>query len=727
MKYTNNTIRINIFFIICVVLLFLGFFVKLSYVALNSQVEGTNLRELALNRSIATKTIAANRGRIYDNAGEILAQNVNSYKLIAYLNETRTTDERYPKHVVDKEYTAKMLADVLNKNNIEVTEEYLLGLLNQKGLYQTEFGIAGRGLTENVKRQIEALDLPGIDFIKTSRRYYQNGNFASYIIGYAKTYETVDGTNIVGELGIEGYCNRYLKGKDGKITYQKDAYGYQMAGDDKVTYIEEALDGYDVYLTLDKQVQIFLDNAVEEMNKYNPEWTVLAIADAKTGAIIGSSTYPSFNPNILDIEKYNNPLISHTYEPGSTMKIFSFMAAIEDPAGKYNGDELYMSGTIDVADYTIKDWNTYGWGKISFDVGFTYSSNVAAVNLAQRLGRKKMISYYSALGFGKKTGIELSNELSGDISIDYEVEVASSSYGQGITVTPIQMIQALTTLTNDGTVLKPYIIDKIVDPNTGEVVYTGKRKELNKVFSTSTVNKMIDLLDKTVNSDDRVATGRSYKTDAVRLIGKTGTANYVGSNGKYVTGTYTNIRSFAGVFPKENPEYIIYVASKDFAGATASLGKIITKLVESVAKYRNLDERPSDKDETKIVTLGNYLNTSVISSETKLINLGVKPIIIGSGTTVVDQYPKKNTKIGQKSIVFLITNGNEIKLPDMTGWSSSEVMNFANLAHIPVTLNGYGYVQSTNMNPGAIIDVTSTLVVELVNIDAGSLVSEGDE
>lgn len=722
MKYTNNTIKINYLFILGVVILFAVFIAKLSYVALSSEVEGTNLAELARNRSMGKRVLHAERGKIFDNSGELLAQNVNSYKMIAYLNESRTTDERFPKHVVEKEATAAALAKVLNDNGIETTEKYLLDLLNQTGLYQTEFGRVGKGLTENLKRQIEALDLPGIDFIKTSKRYYQNGNFASYIIGYAKTYETDDGPNTVGELGIEGYCDRYLKGTDGSVVFQKDAYGYQMAGEDKITYTKEALDGYDVYLTLDKQVQIFLDNAVEELKKFNPEWITLTVADAKTGAIIGSSTSPSFNPNTLDITEYKNPLISFTYEPGSTMKIFSFMSAIEDPDGKYNGDELYNSGTINVADYTIKDWNRYGWGSITFDRGFTYSSNVAAVKLAQRLGKRKLTEYYEKLGFGRKTDIELANEAAGDLSFEYEVEVASASYGQGITVTPIQMIQALTTITNDGTVLKPYVIDKIVDPNTNEVVYKGKRTELQKVFSTSTVNKIIDLMDKTVNTDDTVATGRVYATPAVRLIGKTGTANYVGENGKYVTGSYNNIRSFAGIFPKENPEYIIYVAQKDFRGIGRDIGNVIKKLVESVAKYRNLDERPSDKDETKIVKVGNYLNTSLISSEAKLKNLGVSPVIIGDGNTVISQYPKKNTKVSQKSKVFLLTNGKNQVMPDMTGWSSSEVTAFANILNIPLTINGYGYVSSTNVSPGGIIDTSTELVVDLVNIDAGSLV-----
>lgn len=717
MKYTSNTIKIHPIFICIVLAVFCSFFVKLCYVSLNQVVEGTDLVEESKKTTIAKKVIKADRGRIYDNAGNLLAQNVNSYTLIAYLDPERTEHEDKPRHVVDKELTATKLSEILTTPTREVKKEYILKLLNQEGLYQTEFGVAGKGLTENVKQRIEALDLPGLDFVKTSRRYYQNADFASYIIGYAKKKENSE--ELVGELGVEGYCNRYLKGKDGSITYQQDAQHNPLP--DTEIYEERATDGYDVYLTLDKQVQIFLDNAVEEFKKYNPAWVTLTIAKADTGAIIGSSTTPSFDPNKLNIENYNNPLTSYTYEPGSTMKIFSFASAIEE--GKYKGDELYQSGTIDISDYTIKDWNKTGWGKITYDVGFTYSSNIAAVNLGlKRLGKKKLADYYDKLGFGSLTGIELSGELKGDMGFEYDVEVASASYGQGVTVTPVQMVQALTSLTNDGTVLKPYIIDKIIDPNTNKVVYQGKRTEKNKVYSTSTVNKMIELMDATVNGSDTAATGKVYSTPAVRLIGKTGTANYTGPNGKYVTGSYKNIRSFAGVFPKEEPEYIIYVAVKDFEGSSKNMGGIIKSMVESIAKYRNIDERPSDKDESKVVKVGNYLNTPVHVSESKIASLGVQSIVIGNGSKVIGQYPKKNVKTSQKSKIFLVTNGDEIVMPNIIGWSSSEVISLCNLIKIPYELNGYGYVQSTNILAGDIIDLDTTkLVVDLANINADGL------
>ena len=715
MKYTNNTIRINFLFVICIVLLFCVFFGKLYYVTFNDVVEGTNLQELADSRATATKILKAERGNILDREGNLLAQNVNSYTVIAYLSPSRTSDERYPKHVVDKDLTATKLSEILLPINEKMTKEYIYGLLGFDG-YQVELGPGGRNITELTKQKIEELNLPGIDFIKTSKRYYQNGDFASYIIGYAKKYDGSE--EMIGELGIEGFCNRYLKGTDGSITYQKDAYGYQMAN--TVSYETPAKDGLDVYLTLDKQVQIFLDNSVEEFVKYNPDWVSITIADAKTGAIIGSSSSPSFNPNKLNIVNYNNPFTSYTYEPGSTMKIFSFMSAMEE--GAYKGDELYQSGTVPVKDYIIKDWNKVGWGKITYDVGFTYSSNVAAVKLAQKIGRNKLSDYYSRLGFGEQTGIELANEYNGKIDIEYETELASASYGHGITVTPVQMIQALTSVTNDGTTLKPYIIDKIIDPNTGKVVYEGKRTEKNKVYSTATVNKITELMDMTVNGNDSAATGKVYETPSVRLIGKTGTANYIGENGKYVVGSYNVIRSFAGVFPKDNPEYIIYVVVKDFHGTSKNMGAIVKDLVESVAKYKNLDERVSDKDESKIVKVDNYLNTSLSSATTKINNKGMSPIIIGNGNTVVKQMPERNTKISSSSKIFLLTNGNEYVYPDVTGWSSSELITFCNLVGIKYELNGYGYVVSTNIVPGAIINKEDVITANLENIQPSSLI-----
>ena len=684
---------------IATIFLLVVILVKLTYVAISPKVDGIDLNTFALSRTTATKTIEASRGTIYDINNEVLATNVRSYTVIAYLDESRTSDEANPRHVVDKETTAEKLSPLIN-----MTPKQILKLLNTKNVYQVELGPGGRNITELIKDEIEALDLPGIDFIKSTKREYPNGDFASYIIGYAKKN---DEGSIVGELGIEGKYNNELTGTNGKTIYQKDAYGYRIANTPEVT--EEAKNGYDIYLTLDSNIQLYLENAIKEIENFNIDWATLTIADAKTGAIVGSTSSPSYNPNILNITDYNNPLVSYTYEPGSTMKIYSFMAAIEE--GLYKGDELYQSGSIQVSDYNISDWNKEGWGKITYDKGFTYSSNVAAVLLSQKLGKEKLLDYYKKFGFGKKTGIELSNEYDGKIKFNYESELASASYGQGITTTSIQNIQALTSLSNGGTILKPYIISKIVD-NEGNVVYEGKRTELTKVVSSNTVKKMMDLMDETVNSEDTAVTGYRYHTDKLTLIGKTGTANYT-QNGKYVSGQYSTIRSFAGLFPKDDPKYIIYVSVKKFQGASSSLGNIIKKMVESVVTYKNLSDKDSNVDESKVINIASYINQGKNETVKKKEKYGLCPIVIGDGEYIINQYPSTNSSVLYGSKVFLVTNGNNITMPNVIGWTHNEINTFAKLIKINYNIDGYGKVINTNIPEGSIIDLNNDLLVEL--------------
>lgn len=684
---------------IATIFLFVVILVKLTYVAISPKVDGIDLNIFALSRTTATKTIEASRGTIYDINNEVLATNVRSYTVIAYLDESRTSDEANPRHVVDKETTAEKLSPLIN-----MTSKQILKLLNTKNVYQVELGPGGRNITELIKEEIEALDLPGIDFIKSTKREYPNGDFASYIIGYAKKN---DEGSIVGELGIEGKYNNELTGTNGKTIYQKDAYGYRIANTPEV--IEDAKNGYDIYLTLDSNIQLYLENAIKEIENFNIDWATITIADAKTGAIVGSTSSPSYNPNILNITDYNNPLVSYTYEPGSTMKIYSFMAAIEE--GLYKGDELYQSGSIQVSDYNISDWNKEGWGKITYDKGFTYSSNVAAVLLSQKLGKEKLLDYYKKFGFGKKTGIELSNEYDGKIKFNYESELASASYGQGITTTPIQNIQALTSLSNNGTILKPYIISKIVD-NEGNIVYEGKRTELTKVVSLNTVKKMMDLMDETVNSKDTAVTGYRYHTDKLTLIGKTGTANYT-QNGKYVSGQYSTIRSFAGLFPKDDPKYIIYVSVKKFQGASSSLGNIIKKMVESVVTYKNLSDKDSNVDESKVINIASYINQGKNETVKLLEKYGLCPIVIGDGEYIINQYPSINSSVLYGSKVFLVTNGNNITMPNVIGWTHNEINTFAKLIKINYNIDGYGKVINTNIPEGSIIDLNNDLLVEL--------------
>ena len=688
MKKKNNTIRINYIGIICIVLLFGVIIFRLILVSSLNKVDGTDIKKFAENRNTTTKTLTASRGSIYSVNNEVLAQDVNSYTVIAYLSPSRTTNKKYPKHVVDKEYTANALSEYLG-----MTPETILGLLNYN-TYQVELGPGGRNISENLKQKIAALDLPGIDFESSSKRYYPFGDFASYIIGYAKKD---DKGNLVGELGVEAFYNDELTGKNGYTTYQQDAYGYQIPDTPVIT--SKAKKGEDIYLTIDSNVQMYLENALNEMgNKAKFEWATVTVADATTGAILGSASTPSYDPNKLNITNYNNPLVSYSYEPGSTMKIFSFMAAMEE--GLYHGDEIYYSGVMNIGDDKVTDWNKYGWGNISYDVGFTYSSNVAAAKLGLAVGKEKLVKYYENFGFGSKTGIEMANEYSGEIDPIYKIEVANASFGQGITTTPIQNIEALTSLANEGTVLKPYIVSKIVNQDTGKTVYKGKKQELRKVVSKETVDTMLKLMYLTVNSDDQATTGQIYKTSSTTLVGKTGTAQIASASGGYILDGTSNIRSFSGLFPYEKPKFIIYISVQRLVGSSNVMGDAVKSIVESISKYKNLSELVVQEDTTQIIKVNNYINKNIDLSAQELKNLGLNVVTIGVGDRIIDQYPAKGNKITKGSKIYVLTNSEKIYMPSMIGWTSSDAKNFCNLTKLKCKIEGYGTVNNQSIKAG---------------------------
>lgn len=696
MKKKNNTIRISYYGILCIVLLFGIIIAKLFYVSYSKVVDGMDIQAYANGRNSTKTNITASRGTIFSANGEALAKDVNSYTVIAFLDEGRTTNPKKPRHVVDKEYTANVLSEYLN-----MTPEAILNLLNLKG-YQVELGPGGRDISEKQKKDIEALDLPGIGFIRGTKRYYPYGDFASYTIGYTKK---IDGI-IKGELGVEGYYNNELTGKNGSITYQQDAYGYQIADTPVIT--EDAENGLDIYLTIDSNIQMYLENAINDMaNEREFEWVTVTVANAKTGAILGSANTPSFDPNKLNITNYNNPLVSYSYEPGSTMKIFSFMAAMEE--GIYDGEKEFLSGSLMVGKDKVPDWNKYGWGTISYDTGFTYSSNVAAANLGLELGKDRLIEYYKKFGFGRKTGIELADEYTGIIKPRYDIEVANAAFGQGITTTPVQHIQALTTLANGGKMLKPFIVDKVINSNTGEEVYKSSRTEIDQVVSEETVDKMLELMYKTVNGEDGAATGKVYQTASTVLVGKTGTAQIVSESGGYISSNYQNIRSFAGLFPYDDPQYIIYFSVKRLQATSSAIAKPVKSIVESIAKYKNLDQLVVEQDTSKIVDIKNYINKDASSSKEELKNLGLDVVVLGDGSRVIDQYPSKGTMVVKESKVFLLTNSTNIVLPSMTNWTSNEVGNYCNLVGINYNISGYGRVANQSVPAGTVVDSSSII------------------
>ena len=703
MKRKNPTINVHILMLCLLVLSFLCIVVQLSMVSLKTETDGINLKQFTKNRNTTKEVLKAKRGTIYSANNEILAHSVNSYTLIAYLSESRTTDPENPHHVVDKEATAEALSKILGADKQYILDRLNYGLEQKK--YQVQFGIYSLNINTITKNQIEALGLPGIDFIEGTKRFYPNSSLAPYIIGYARSKD--DGP-ITGEMGIEAKYDKELQGKDGYTEYEKDASGYRMPNSTPIT--EPAIPGQDIYLTIDTQIQLFVENGINDLTqKLDMDWLTISVMDAKTGAILASGSTPTFNLNELKIENYLNPLTSYQYEPGSTMKIFSFLAAMEN--GKYDGTKKYKSGTLRVDDALIKDFNGKGWGVITFDQGFANSSNVAATTLALDVGREKLYNYYASLGFGKKTGIELPGESYGDIDFTYKTEVATASFGQGITTTPIQNLQALSIFANEGIEVKPYLVEKIVNSETGEVTYQHERTELGRKASKENTQKVLDLMYDVVFKGP--TDGKFFRSKDITIVGKTGTAQIPGPNGKYLTGYYDYIKSFAGVFPYENPQYVVYVSVKKLKGNFRGVADMTTKIVEEIAKYKNIGATVELLDTTKIITLDNFISTETTTTEEKLKKLGITVVKLGNGKYIINQYPEKGTKVLIGNKLLLLTNDTEYKMPNITGWSSSEAITLCKLLNIKYTITGNGIVTKTSIEPDTIITKDTKIEITL--------------
>ena len=698
-RLNTNKLKISKFMYLLVFFLFVIFALALSYRCLvdYEAKDGVTISEFIQNRNTVEEVLMPERGTIYDVNGNALAEDVSSYTLIAYIDENRGKDVNdLPRYVVDKEKTAKAISDKIN-----ITYERALEILS-KDAYQVEFGNNGKNLSQMEMEAIKDLGLPGIDFIKSTKRYYPNGDFASYLLGYTKNKELDDGnTYMVGELGIEGYYNKELTGTSGYIKYEKDGRGNIIANSNE--YRVDAINGADVYLTIDSSIQLFIENEVKKAaERSKAEWVVMGVMDGKTGAILGYSSTPSFDPNIRNLKNYMDPLVSYAYEPGSTMKTFSYLCAVN--SGKYNGSDTFMSGSktyvsaIDEKDtVTIKDWNEgKGWGRISYDRGYAMSSNIGVANLLENvITKNELKACYEKYGFGKKTGISLDNELAGNIDFKYDVEAATAGYGQGIMVTPIQMLVGHTIISNNGTLLRPYIVSKVVD-NEGNTIVENKPKELGKVVSDETVAKMKTLMRSVISDDWTTGTGPDYKMEGYDLIGKTGTAS-IFENGRYLTGSGQYIYSFAGLYPGDDPDIIVYMALKKPQDGQNYIAGPVKEVITNTSKYLSIENKGK---ELKGTLLEDYSNRTVteVTSELKKDNL--KVITLGTGNKVIDQYPKKGINVYKNDVIVLLTNKYNKEMIDFTGMSYKEAKEILKLMNVEYELSGYGYVTSQNIPTG---------------------------
>ena len=674
-------------------------------IAISGTSRGVNLYELALQHYLDTGRIQGRRGTISDRNGNPIATQMPSYTLFANLN---------PNHgsiVEDIEYTAERLSEVIDLN----AEQIAAFLSPEEGVSQVEFGPAGRRLLFTEREQINALELPGLNFREEPIRFYPNGVFASHSIGYAVT--TPEG--IVGHMGIEADFNQKLSGTDGVYHFLRDRYGFIQPNQQRM-YIQEPLDGFDVTLTIDSGIQIFLESAIEDvLSDANINNVVAVVMDVRTGAILAAASRPTFDPNVREIEDFQNAIMT-SFEPGSTFKTFTYAAAIEE--GRYVGNQTFRSGRRNVYGITINDFDPDP-RTLTFDQGFYISANSATIDILRYwVDHVTWMGYLEAFGFGSTTDFQLSGEGAGLLpSTDSPVNLYMSSFGQGISVTPLQLLQATSAITNDGAMVRPHIVSEIYDPNTREIIYQAEPVVTGNPISPETARQMRDLMAGVVE-DQEIGTGRRhYVLEDVRSGGKTGTAQVADvDGGGYLPGVY--VYNYIGFAPLEDPEIMMFIAIEMEGGRYQTghpyAGEIYRFVMNNSLRYLGLipgsqAEPNATLPQFERVAVPNLANLSIADALAYIEAAGLTPVVIGNGERVFRQSPFPESYALVDGKVFIQTE-MEDRLPDFTGWNRSEVNQYEFLMEISIEFQGDGGIAvDQSIAPGERVRPGATLVITL--------------
>ncbi|WP_027107365.1 penicillin-binding transpeptidase domain-containing protein [Ligilactobacillus ceti] len=693
--------------LLLIVMLFFSICIgRFFYVAVFHNVADHDLKKDVANLYASTLDLKAKRGTIYDAFNQPIAEDTTTYDIYVVLpkqDEPNITDGQHLKEK-DKEKAAKVLS-----KNLKIKYNKVLKMLSpeNKDLYQVELGNAGKNLSLETKNKIEAAKIQGIKFWSRPARLYPNGMFASHLIGIT---HVKDG-NIVGVTGLEAAYNKQLKGRDGVKKYDRDSRGIELSTG--VDEYKKPLNGDNIYTTLNPKLQTYLESLMNQVyEKHHPKILNAALIDAKTGAILAASQRPTFNAQTKAgiSDTWINTLLNDTYEPGSTMKIFTVSAAIE--SGVFNPNALYKSGVIKVDKIPIHDWNRKGWGMISYRKGFYLSSNTAMVNLEQKMGQDTWLKYIKKFGLLKKPNLHMGPEQQGTIQYEYPIDAANTAFGQGINVSFMQMLQGFTAVANNGKMLKPQLIKKIVDPNTNKVIQSFKPEVVGQPIKASTSKKLLTYMQDVVNQPD--GTGIEYRIPGYKVAAKTGTAQIANPKGGYLTGSRNYTFSVVGMAPADNPKYLMYITMKQpKTFGTSPSNKILASIFNPMMK-RVLDDdvelHPlNNKNQVKI---GNYKNKQIEQIKKELIAQGLKVVVIGNGPEIKKQSVAKGETVLVGEKIILLTDGEKI-MPDVSGWSRSDVARLANIMNVKIKIKGKGYAYEQSVKPNTHVPNKKTIIVKL--------------
>lgn len=617
---------------ITVIVLIIALILKVGYIQL---VNRNEIYGKALESWQRSFPVQANRGKIYDSTGHVLASDLTTSSLVVV-----------PSQIYDKATTALQLAKILNVSTSDLKEKI------EKKVSIQRISPEGRQLDDDIARAIQRLNLSGVYLIKDTKRYYPFHQYLSHCLGFV-------GIDNQGLLGLELEYDEYLRGENGSINYYMDAksHNLKMYPSDYVS----PQSGMNITLTIHKDIQ---DIVERELNNaydiYHPEGIWALAMNPQNGDILAISSKPDFDPNDYqnssqDIYNHNIP-IWKTYEPGSTFKIITFSSALNEKLFDMDKDTYYDQGYEYVSGAKIKSWKKGGHGLQTFREVLQNSSNPGFVEIGRRLGKERLYQYVKDFGLTEKTGVDLPGESSG-IMFSYEnfheLEQATVAFGQGISITPIQLVRAICACVNGGELLKPHILKQISNSSNNDIVYQRKKEVIRTVISEETSHKVCDALESVVAEGG----GRNAYIEGYRIGGKTGTAQKA-VNGSYVGGGY--ILSFVGIAPIDDPKIVLYIAMDNpkncvqYGGTTVA--PIARKMLLDILPALDIKKSNQQKEKTYSVTdvkkvkVDNYIG----QNKNEINNSQVRFKYIGNGKTVIDQLPRKGEYINEGDTIVLM-------------------------------------------------------------------------
>ena len=616
-----------------IILILLLIIIKVFYIQVFSY---KNLNTLANGLWQRNLPIKADRGIIYDRNGKELATNITTTSLILI-----------PNQIKNKEEVSTKLADILNVSYDtmykHVTKKTSINRVHPEG----------RKLSYEIAQKINNLEYDGVYLVKESERYSPYKELLSHSLGYT-------GIDNLGLSGLELMYDSYLTGNDGAIKFYSDGKGNKLKLEESYN---SPRNGMNITLTIDLDLQLAVERELNNIvSMYSPESALILASDPNTGEILAMGSRPAFDPNNYqnyNIETINRNLpIWSTYEPGSTFKIITLASSINENTINLFEDHYYDNGSITVENARIKCWKHGGHGSQTILEVVQNSCNPGFVVMGQKLGTERLYNYINKFGFGKKTGIDLNGEGSG-ILFSLEkmgpVETATTAFGQGVSVTPIQQVNAVSAAVNGGTLLKPYIVKSINEPENNTIIYENKKTEIRNVITSKTSELVRFTLENVVAK----GTGRNAYIENYRVGGKTGTAQKV-KNGIYMVGNY--IVSFIGFMPADNPKIVVYVAIDNPKGITQYGGTVAAPIAKNILKdainvldiKKSKDVIPKEYNwmDTKYKQVPDVVGKNV--NDAKNILKGFTVEYSGNGENVIYQSPDANTYVKENGTIKLM-------------------------------------------------------------------------